>query len=133
MFIRDCMTRETTGMTGATPLRQAVELMVTHHIEALPIFDGDRHLLGCVTVHEFWKRMGPADDKSLYTPVKYVAEGIARSICADESVEAAASILFEHAWLEAPPVLEHGQASRPWHPISVVLLLFIHVSRTGLR
>ena len=109
MLIRDCMIRETTSVKLETPLRCVVELMARHNVEALPIVDADRHVVGCISDHSLWRLLIAGDDARLETSVKDVAGEDVPSVCADETLEAAASILFDHPWIEALPVLEKGE------------------------
>ena len=109
MLIRDCMSYQTRGVFPDTSVRRVVSLMATCDVETLPVVDAERRLLGCVSAHELWKLASSPDDERLDGPIKDVACLEAPSVDADAPLESAASILFEHPWLEALPVLEKAQ------------------------
>jgi CBS domain-containing membrane protein len=60
--IRDVMTRRVHSMAADAPAREAAEIMLEHHIHALPVTGTDGHLVGLVTETDFlrhWLRNYP--------------------------------------------------------------------------
>lgn len=109
MLIRDCMCDDTTSVTPEMPLTHVVELLARHDVDTLPIVDADRHVVGCLSAHNLCRLLSGGNDERLETPVIEVADDDVPAVRADEKLETAASILFEHPRIEALPVQEKGK------------------------
>ena len=51
---QDVMSRDVISVLPSTPAREAWQLLVEHAIKALPVVDHRRHVLGIVTLHDFF-------------------------------------------------------------------------------
>ncbi|ATE62320.1 HPP family protein [Thauera sinica] len=49
----DLMSRDLLTVTPTLPLGEAWEMLVSHHIKALPVVDGGRRLVGILSLHDF--------------------------------------------------------------------------------
>lgn len=47
--VEDVMTRQVTSVTGSTPFKDVAEAIITHGISAVPVVDGEGHVLGVVS------------------------------------------------------------------------------------
>ncbi|MFL6699615.1 MAG: HPP family protein [Vitreoscilla sp.] len=50
----DVMSRDVVSVLPSTPAREAWQLLIEHAIKALPVVDPGRHVLGIVTLHDFF-------------------------------------------------------------------------------
>ncbi len=50
----DVMSRDVVSVLPSTPAREAWQLLIDHAIKALPVVDARRHVLGIVTLHDFF-------------------------------------------------------------------------------
>lgn len=58
-----------------TPLRDAWSMMRAHRTKALPVLDGDRHLIGIVTLADFWRQI----DLNVHEGVAYRLRALVRA------------------------------------------------------
>ncbi|WP_405085557.1 CBS domain-containing protein [Microbispora sp. NBC_01389] len=49
MKVRDVMTSEVASVNGSTPFRDVTEIMIAHGISAVPVVDGEGHVIGLVS------------------------------------------------------------------------------------
>ncbi|GII54232.1 hypothetical protein Pth03_26210 [Planotetraspora thailandica] len=49
MKVRDVMTRDVASVNGTTPFRDVAEVLVNHRVSAVPVVDGDGHVIGVVS------------------------------------------------------------------------------------
>ncbi len=47
--VRDVMTREVASVNGSTPFRDIAEVLVAHEVSAVPVVDGEGHVIGVVS------------------------------------------------------------------------------------
>src|SRR5262245_19325512 len=88
--IDDLMEREVTSVPAAATVQDACELFVRHGLLAVPVLDGERHLVGVVNADQFsdqLKRLGTAPVERWLGPLRQFlriesASGILLLICA---------------------------------------------------
>jgi CBS-domain-containing membrane protein len=49
MKVRDVMSRQVVSVNGSTPFRDVAEVLYTHAVSAVPVVDGEGHVLGVVS------------------------------------------------------------------------------------
>ncbi|GAA4195352.1 CBS domain-containing protein [Microbispora amethystogenes] len=49
MKVRDVMTSEVASVNGSTPFRDVAEIMIAHGVSAVPVVDGEGHVIGLVS------------------------------------------------------------------------------------
>ncbi|GAA0373588.1 CBS domain-containing protein [Microbispora corallina] len=49
MKVRDVMTREAASVNGSTPFRDVAEVLIAHGVSAVPVVDGEGHVIGVVS------------------------------------------------------------------------------------
>ncbi|MFC0865569.1 CBS domain-containing protein [Sphaerimonospora cavernae] len=47
--VRDVMTREVASVNGSTPFRDIAEVLIAHEVSAVPVVDGEGHVIGVVS------------------------------------------------------------------------------------
>ncbi|MBP2703992.1 CBS domain-containing protein [Microbispora sp. RL4-1S] len=47
--VQDVMTREVASVNGSTPFRDVAEVLITHGVSAVPVVDGENHVIGVVS------------------------------------------------------------------------------------
>ncbi|WP_433501406.1 CBS domain-containing protein [Sphaerimonospora sp. CA-214678] len=47
--VRDVMTRQVASVNGSTPFRDIAEVLVAHEVSAVPVVDGEGHVIGVVS------------------------------------------------------------------------------------
>ena len=108
MLIRDCMTRQTTGVTFQTPARHVAKLMNHYDVETIPVVDDDRQLVGCVMASDLWSLLCALRGAPEDTGIRGIAGAVPPTVSADDTIEAGARVLFRNPLLEALPVIENG-------------------------
>ncbi|MBE3011206.1 CBS domain-containing protein [Microbispora sp. NEAU-D428] len=49
MKVRDVMTSEVASVNGSTPFRDVAEVLIAHEVSAVPVVDGEGHVVGVVS------------------------------------------------------------------------------------
>ncbi|WP_169982310.1 CBS domain-containing protein [Microbispora sp. H10836] len=49
MKVRDVMTSEVASVNGSTPFRDVAEVLIAHEVSAVPVVDGEGHVIGVVS------------------------------------------------------------------------------------
>ncbi|MEO3811559.1 CBS domain-containing protein [Sphaerisporangium sp. B11E5] len=49
MKVRDVMTRQVTSVNGGTPFKDVAEVLVRHELSAVPVVDGEGHVVGIIS------------------------------------------------------------------------------------
>jgi CBS domain-containing membrane protein len=62
----DVMARDVVTVRSSTPAQDAWRLMIRHAVKALPVVDGERRLVGIVTLHDFF--VGHEDAQATIRP-----------------------------------------------------------------
>ncbi|SEN75245.1 CBS domain-containing protein [Nonomuraea pusilla] len=47
--VKDVMTREVASVNGSTPFKDIAEVLIAHGVSAVPVVDGDNHVIGVVS------------------------------------------------------------------------------------
>jgi CBS-domain-containing membrane protein len=86
MLIRECMTRQTTGVTFETPARHVAKLMDHHDVETIPVVDDDRHLVGCVMARDLWSLLCAPRGVQEDTGIRGITSALPPTVSADDTI-----------------------------------------------
>lgn len=119
MLVRDVMTTQVVTVRPGLHVKQAIELLDTHRITAMPVVDDDDLLVGVVSEADVLRdalmpdrraheRPVPGEGRTGSLTVGDVMTRAPMSVMADADLAAAASVLVD-THIKSLPVVDHGK------------------------
>jgi len=117
LLVKEIMTRETKSVSPDTVLPEAHQAMIMNNIRRLPVVNGDK-LMGIVTLSDI-QQASPSDATSLSVwelnyllaklTIKKIMTSPVMTICEDDSVNRAASMMLDNKFGGVPVVNSVGR------------------------
>jgi CBS domain-containing protein len=119
MLVKDVMTREVAVVGPATPVEEALHLLVARRVTTLPVTDDDGRVVGILSEADLLGHLLSRDPRAHQIPVRAETEdpprlvrdlmsGAPRVTRPDEDVSDLAAVMARHRW-KSVPVVEDGR------------------------